>query len=180
MERGLRLGVVERQCTSAGAREQRASPWITAPSCTASPGARRVIVDQLIHAARTVVLEPDELQKVSAEQADVRARNLGYGRYRHDVCSELDPTVVVVAGPDVDLQSVYRAVEVAGNTGDRLKANRLELEKLRDRILDDRQSRAGIDHHSMGDRLPGGTFPSQELDIGWVRREQHLHERTLV
>lgn len=101
---------------------------VSAPVVSGTSAARRVLVDQLIHAARTVVLEPDELEEVSAEQTDMRPRELGHWRYGHDVCSELDPTVIVAAGPNVDLQPIYRAVKITGDAGDRLKAHGLELE----------------------------------------------------
>ena len=52
------------------------------------------------------------------------------------------------------------------------------MEKLRYGVLDDGEICTGVDHHPMRYRLPGPIFLRQELDVGGMRREQHLDERT--
>jgi hypothetical protein len=63
-----------------------------------------VLIDQAIHAARTVVFEPNVLEKVAAEQADVGAAEFRDGRDRNDVGGESDPALVGFARANTDFR----------------------------------------------------------------------------
>jgi hypothetical protein len=67
--------------------------------------------------------------------------------------------------------TIDRAVEVSGDTGDRLKPDGIQMEELGYGVFHNCDLGAGIDHHARGDRFPCRAFFRQELDVGGMRRE---------
>jgi len=143
------------------------------------PDAVRLLVDEPIGSTWAIVFESNELQKIPAEQSYMRACELRHRWNREDVGRKLDVTIVVMVRTDANLEPIDRTVEIPGDSGDSLKADGLQIEELRYGILDDRNLSAGIDHHPMGNRLPGSTFLRQQLDVGGVWRKKHFYQRPL-
>jgi len=131
---------------------------------------------------RTVVLESDVLQEVAPEQTDVRTRYVRYRWNCNDVRGELDRffNPIVVATDDGNSEPIDRTVEIASDTADGLVACWNQREEPRYGLFDDRDLRAGVDHHLVDDRLPGRFFARESFDIDRVRAERHFHERALL